>query len=335
MSTLGLGDLTQFYTSVRNTSALKNRLAVLSEEMSTGLVNDPARHLKGDLRTAFSFNREISLLSDYNRVAEETALTLGQMQETMNGLERVRSDLANRLLPIDQQTLPPQVDDAARAAEGAFADMVSSINRRFGDRTLFAGAAVDTLALADAETMMTDILATVGGATDAPTIMAAVDSWFDDPGGGFETVGYLGTTTGPVTRRVSAAQTVPLDAQADDPAMRATLKGAAYAAVAHRLDGVLSDVDKSDLAKAGGLQLADASAELTYLRARVGDAEAIIQTTLVTNRAEVSAFEMARSDLLKADPFETAVALQDIQVQLETHFATTGRLSRLTLANYI
>jgi len=38
---------------------------------------------------------------------------------------------------------------------------------------------------------------------------------------------------------------------------------------------------------------------------------------------------------VNADPFETASTLQAVQLQLETHYAMTARLSRLSLAEYL
>jgi flagellar hook-associated protein 3 FlgL len=44
---------------------------------------------------------------------------------------------------------------------------------------------------------------------------------------------------------------------------------------------------------------------------------------------------MARSDIVSVDPFEVATELQNLQVQLETIYTITARLSGLSLTKYL
>jgi flagellar hook-associated protein 3 FlgL len=329
------GDMSQHFQSLRQTGTIKSQLSILTRELASGLVADPAAHLGGDTRPLSHLNRDIAVLESFGQATTETARTLDQMQTTLQGTDSIRGSLTSRFLLISQHSSPLNVTDAARAGRDGFKDMVSGLNARIGDRTLFAGSAVDTVPLADSETMLTSILASLGGATTAAAIEAGVAAWFDTPGGGFDTVGYLGATTGPQNRTISETETATLDANAADPALREVLRGAALAAVADALSGTIDNANKAALVQSSGAALLSAAAPLSFLQGRLGETEADVARVATTNAARLSTYKIARSDLVGADPFETATRLQDVQVQLETHYAVTARLSRLSLVDYI
>ena len=56
---------------------------------------------------------------------------------------------------------------------------------------------------------------------------------------------------------------------------------------------------------------------------------------LAEQEAQLTSLGIIRNDMTVADPFETAVRLQEVQLQLETQFTITSRLSGLSLVNYI
>jgi flagellar hook-associated protein 3 FlgL len=96
-----------------------------------------------------------------------------------------------------------------------------------------------------------------------------------------------------------------------------------------------SDVARADLAKRAGESLASSQTGFAELAARLGTAEASIVNAGVQNDAQKSALETARLGLLSVDPYETAAKLAEAQTQLETLFAITSRMSRLSLVNFL
>ncbi len=75
--------------------------------------------------------------------------------------------------------------------------------------------------------------------------------------------------------------------------------------------------------------------DLVTLRARVGTAEAAIERAAVRNGAEATQLEIARNRIIAVDPFRAATELQSLEVQLETLFTITARLSRLKLTDFL
>ena len=53
------------------------------------------------------------------------------------------------------------------------------------------------------------------------------------------------------------------------------------------------------------------------------------------NRSEFTALEYARGTLISADPYETAVELQNVQSRLDSFYTVLARSSGLSLVNYL
>ncbi|MEJ6404252.1 flagellin [Yoonia sp. 2307UL14-13] len=334
MPVTSLGDMSQHFSAARQTGVIKSDLADLAKSLSTRQVTDVTAALGGETTRLSGINHSLAQLDGYGQAGTETAQMLTGMQNILSQIDQIRGDSANNLLLVTQESSPAQVDEAGRAAADAFADMVRGINTRVADRALMGGAAVDTAPLANADAMFADLQTAIGGVTDAATIIGAVDTWFDDPAGGFATMGYQGDDGAPLSRRISENKTVTLDARADDPAIRDVLKAAALAAVADRATGIDQDT-KATLLRTAGEQLFTSASGLVAVQSRLGYVEQQVDTGLAKNAAQKTALGIARNDLIQADPFEIATRLQDVQLQLETHFSVTARLSRLSILDFI
>ncbi|PHQ85405.1 MAG: flagellar biosynthesis protein FlgL [Thalassobium sp.] len=335
MSMNSVGDKSQVFLSLRNNMALKTRLGTLVQELSTGQSSDLVKRLGADQTRLSDVDRQLTLLSGYGRVTTQTAQSLSLMQTTIARTEETRSQLAAQMLTITAEGAVNQNEAAARAARDAMDTVVSTLNLRFSDQSLFAGAAVDGPALASAETIMAELATVTAGATTSADVIAAIDTWFDTPAGGFETVGYLGDTGPAQTRRIDQGTVVALDAKADDPAFRDMFKAVALAAVV--AEGALPGdaAAQTELLQESGLRLMASATSLTQLQARLGGIEGRVQDTATRHAARETTLGLIRNDMTSADPFETAAQLEEVQLQLETHYTVTARLSRLSLAEYL
>ena len=74
---------------------------------------------------------------------------------------------------------------------------------------------------------------------------------------------------------------------------------------------------------------------MAVMQGQVGAQLEIIETTRTRQANERNALMLQRSELIGADPYETAAALTERQTQLETLYALTARVSRLSLAAYL
>ncbi len=334
MPVISVGDAAQQFISMRNGGTIKTELARLAESLSTGRVTDITAELGGETNRYSGINYSLAQLEGFSQAVSETSQTLAGIQTVLGKIDTVRSDTGAQLLLLSDASTGSQIDEAGRAARSSFDTIVSALNTRLADRSLMAGAAVDRSPLASAEDMLADIRTAVVGATTPQDIVTAIEAWFDNPTGGFATMGYLGDSGGAMERRVSENRSYQIDARADDPAIKDVLKATAIATIADEFVG-LDTEGKSDLLQEAGERLFAAAAGVVAVQARIGFVEAGVQQTGVAISAQKTALEISKNDLTSADPFDTASRLQSVQLQLETHYSVTGRLSRLSLLDYI
>lgn len=334
MPVMSIGDMAQQFTSMRNGGAIKSDLAKLAESLSTGKVTDVTQELNGQTTRFSGIRYRLEQLEAFSGTLKETAQYLSNVQTVLGQVDEVRGSTAQRLLLVNESSTIAQVDEAAKSAKYAFEAVVRTLNTQISDRALFSGAQVDQVPLAPAQDMLSNLFSTIPVGADTTTIMAQVDTWFDDPAGGFAISGYLGDMGNPVEKRISESKTIALDARADDPAIVAVLKATAIAAVAEALPS-LDQQTKTELLQHSGRQLFVATSDLVAMQAQVGFNESIVAGTLAENTAQTTALGMSQNDLVKADPFETAARLQAVQLQLETHFTVTARMAQLSLLRYI
>jgi flagellar hook-associated protein 3 FlgL len=81
--------------------------------------------------------------------------------------------------------------------------------------------------------------------------------------------------------------------------------------------------------------LQSAASGVAQLQSRIGFAEQSVERASVENTAQIAVLTIQRNDSVGVDPFEAATALQSLQIQLETHYAMTARLSSLSLVEYL
>ena len=335
MSSTNIGDSSQHFQSLRQTAAIKTRLNTLSNELSTGRIADLSTHLNGDVAQLALLDRDLSMLDSHVQASGQLAQTLSEKQLVLSSLDTEQTALAARLITITASSSSVELESAEQAGQSGFERSASMLNTRLGDRSLFAGAAVDGPAVAKSDDMLASILASIGGAIDAATITAAIDSWFDDPAGGFATMGYVGDTGAAVTQRIGTTEVLTQDGRADERGLRDILKAGAFAAVSDALSGTLDTATRATLVRTGGDRTFAATDSLRQIASRIGEDEQRVEEITARQSAQRSTIAMARNALVAADPFDTATFLQSVQQQLELHYTATARLSRMSLANYL
>jgi len=309
MSFLSIGDGARYLTQTNVNTRLKTQLNTLSAQLSSGEVKDKAKVLGGDTIRFSAIDHSLRTMDSKLTRSLETTTYLETMQRSLGALDAQRGALGEIAIKITRDSPAVQIDDAARGAVSRFGTMVSTLNTEFAGRRLFAGTAVDQPALAAADDMLADLVTSIGGATDIATIQAAVDTWFDDPAGGFMTTAYQGDTGDAVTRRVDEATVLTVEARADNTEIRETLKGAALGALADLLPGLDKDT-KATLLFDGGIRLQSAASLIVDVQARLGYLEGEVERVTTAQVAEQAGLTIARNNVANDDPFETAGALQ-------------------------
>ncbi len=330
-----VGDMRQHFLTARHNTALKSELNTLVQELTSGEVADITSHLGGAQTNLAGVDRQLQMLGRFSQSNIETAQLLTIMQTALAGIDSHRETASSTLLTIDASSTQSQISAASSIASSSFKATVQTLNLRSGDRAMFGGNDLDGNPLANRDDMLDALRLEVAGLTTAEDIEAAIDTWFDAPGGGFETDGYQGDSNGYLNRATGANQKVEIGVRADDQAIRDTLKSLAKGALAG--DTTLSfDLNvQRELQMKAGVDLLTRASSMAGVQARLGYVEAQVEEAAVRTSAQESSYGIARNNLVSADPFETATRLQSIQLQLETHYTLTARLSRLSLTEYL
>lgn len=335
MTTLSLGDLANTFQIRRQSAGLKADLTRLGTELTSGRKTDLGAALAGDFGPFAGIERSLRAVAAYKTANSEAATMLSASQLALGNVQSMGQDLGPALLIASTARDVTLIGATAEDARQKFSAVVSSLNTSVADRTLFGGAATDRPALASAETMLADLALAVSGETTAAGIVTAVDSWFDDPGGGFETIGYLGSSNDMGPFSIAEDEAAAVGVRADDQVMRDTLKS--YALVSLIAEGALDGnvEEQAELTAAAAGNMLSAEGGLTHLRARIGAIEARIEDAQARNAAETTAYEMARNELIAVDPYQTATELEAVYSQIETLYTVTARIAGLSFLDYM
>ena len=326
-----IGDLARGFVLERQTTRLKSDIGRMTQALGSGRVVDAARHLGGNTAPLAAIDAAIARAEAHKGALADLGRRAGTMQTVLAALDRATAPVRATAVALGPDPSPGQIALAATEALGRFEDAVALVNTRDASRSIFAGAATDSDALAAPAVILGQLRAAIGPIDSMPgdAVAEAVRTWFAAPTG-FAAAAWLGDTTmaGPVAAQ--RGQAIAVDTTALDPAIRKTFEGLALAVLA------------GEATAAGATLLGEAAASLTaaadgraLLAGRIGLTEARIADAAAQHGAEASALAIRRNSLTEADPFATASALTNLQDRLETVYAVTARLSRLTLADFL
>lgn len=335
MNFSGVPDLLTSGQTSRTISNVSQDLARVTQELSSGLNSNLVEASGGDPTRLYSIERELRM----NEVQQySVSQAQGRSSVTQAALAKVQgavSDIGAPLLAAVTMNDQQSSQIIATGARNAFSEIVAALNSRFGDRSLFAGAASDGPALANPDTILAAISAAAAGAATSTDVFSAVDAYFSDPSG-FEASGFLGSTIDASDVELDDGETVSFAVRADAPEIRDVLSALAIAVIGAE-GGFVGDSAEARLVLLGeaGRRTISATGQIITTRGEVGIVEERIDEAAVRIDAEESLLQQARSSILARDPFEAAIELSAIETQIQAIFSITGRLSNLTLTNFI
>lgn len=325
-----VGDLSRSVLLRQASAQFKSRLLTLTQEAATGLRSDVPAALNGQMGRLAQVQDRLLSLQAHEQAAASARSEMDGLQSAMEAMQKLGAGLLPKANMADATSL------GIRAAEARqdFHSAARLLNVSVAGRHVLSGTAVDRPPLSDPADMLAGARAQVAGLTEPARIVAALDAWFDAPpgAGGFADAHFHGDTR---VREVPVApgETVRLDRTALDPAFLDLLKGLALGAVATNLG--LSGWESAGLLDEAGARVAAATTALTMRRAELGLQEAALERAAARSAAETTALSLVRSDMLSADPYETATALTQAETGLQNLYALTSRLSRLSLTDYL
>ena len=335
MSVQSIGDMAQSFALRRQSVELNRHMDRLTQELSSGVASDIPHHLSGNLLQLADVERDLSVLDARRDVARFATTDAEVMQASLDQVQATTGDLAANALTAGFTAGGTQIPTVTNEARGALETIIGALNSDVAGRALFAGNRTDAAPMASADLLLGTLTSALAGASGINGIRARLDTFFDDPAGGFATGVYKGGTDGLTPRDLGAGESVALDIRADDPALRDVMKQTALIAVLDHGSLGLSRQDRSELIGTAGEMLLNGQTGLTGLRADLGFAEERIARAESRISAGLASLNIARNELISVDIPSTAVELEQVQSQLETLYTLTARSARLSLVNFL
>lgn len=330
-----IGDMAQSFALRRQSVELNRQMDRLTQELSSGVASDIPRHLSGNLLQLADVERDLSVLDARRDVARLATTDAEVMQTSLDRVQTTTNALATNALTAGFTAGGAQFSTVTTEARGALETITGALNSDVAGRALFAGNKTDSAPMASADVLLDALKSALTGASDTGDILARLDTFFDDPAGGFATVVYKGGADGLTPRDLGAGESVALDIRADDPALRDVMKQTALIAILDDASLGLSQQDRRELIGTAGEMLLNGQTSLTGLRANLGFAEERIAQAESRISAGLTSLNIARNDLISVDIPSTAVELEQVQSQLETLYTLTARSARLSLVNFL
>ena len=337
MKYISVGDMSQTYLMRRHNTQLKQTMNQLSGELVTGVQKDLGAAVGGDFTALAAIDRSLARNAAFKQVAAETDLLAGTQQEALETVQGHATAIGATLVSAVSSSSPSMIDAGVQDALVRFSAIVNALNVSVAGRYALSGTSTDTAPVAQPEVILTALGTAIGGLTQPDDIVNAVETWFDQPYGspGYLDTAYQGSATGLAPVQLSETDQTQVTLTAADPTIRNLLKGFALASLIaeKKVPDVLET--RSALTQAAGERILTSDAELSVLRSELGTVESIVAESQTRNAAQKTALELAKGELVGADSYDTATALEAVQSQLETLYSLTSRLSQLTLTDYL
>ena len=335
MNLHSLGDLAQTFKLRHENVQLKQKMAQLTKELASGKPADLTRQLAGNFGHLVDIEHDLVVLKSYRAAARDADTTTTAMQSALDTIQKLAGDLGETAGISGTTTGGITLDTVGHEGRGALESMVAALNTEVGGRALFSGTEIELAPLTTSDALLADIRTAIAGSLTAADVLTALDTFFDTPGGDFETLTYQGGTTYLSPFQLGNGESVSLNFRADDSAVRNVLKNTVMAALVDDTTITLSDDQRVELAKTAGVRLLTSQDEMIAVRSTLGFAQSRIEQSSTRITTEMSSLEFARDGLMSVDKFQTATELGNVQTQLETLYTLTARSSRFSLVNFL
>ncbi|MFD1880638.1 flagellin [Paracoccus pacificus] len=337
MTAITTGDRSRSYQLNLANAQLKRGLDVLTREVATGIKSDIGAHLGGNLMQFGALENRLTTISAQQSSLAEGALIAQAMQASFTNMQDITVRHAPGLIDVGNSSSPQSVQMVTQAAAAELDVVIGQLNVEVAGRHVFGGTRSDAPPIVGKTEFLSALRSVTSGLATVDDVVSAIDDWFDAPAGssGFLDMAFRGDSSSYLSQQVSSTVTVAFPFTAASANIKNLLKGLAVASLISDGSLGLGHAAEAQLAAESGRMIMNAGTGIIEQQGKLGAIEEHIEKASRRNEAEETSLKIARTTLIGTDPFETAQQLTTVQTQLESVYAVTARLSRLSLANYL
>lgn len=327
---------------------MQAELADRQKEATTGKVADRGVELGGKSARSLSMSRDIERLKglvDSNALASNR---LDATQSAMTQIGKLADDMLTSLTAAGSGVDEKDVlqEDAARV----LGSVTSILNTNINGEYLFAGINTDVRPIDDfaepgsASKTAFDAAFQAKFGFDQNDPQAANISAADmddfltnhlEPeflGAGWQ-ANWSGASDQKITSRIALNETAETSVTANEPGLRKLAM--ATAALSDLLSGQLGEEARAALYERATALVGQAVTDIAGAQSEAGVAQNRITAASERIDAQVDLFKGFITDLEGVDPYEASTRVNDLITQIETSYALTSRIQKLSLLNHL
>lgn len=331
-------------TMLQAMQRIRGELNAAQTEAATGRRADIGLTLGGATAKTIDLRRLVSVNEAYRASGENLDAQWQAMQSAVGALTKSAASVRDDALAAINGADPTLI---AAGAQAALQDAFAKVNTRVGARYVFGGEKSDTPPMGDSgvqgkAAIQAAFTATFGfspGATGAAGISGAAmtnfletqfsalfqpSSWASD---------WTQASTQPQQAAIAPDQQVATPMSAHDSGLRTLAQGLSMLADLG-LSSLSADARTSVLTHAASALGASAD-QLTAGAARLGLVQRQASEAREALASQSAALQSQIGTLENVDPAEAATRVSQLTTQLETSYALTARLSKLSLLNFL
>ena len=319
----------------RTTAQIRERLQTVSTEAVTGLKSDVTKATNGALGDGHLLRKAINDVEQIQGINALSQTRLSLMTGAISGSRESIDDIHTRGTVILEQNNAVGLDIIASEAEASLESIMSAFSVSHGNRYLFSGDRTQTPPFADTQQLLDDVRAIMTTAATPAEIETALDQYFNDPAGGFQTTIYQGTDTPPPPLPYADGKSAPITLTGQSSDIKDALRGLAVLATAQDFNSDITSTPFRDVFTQGLTSVSNANQAFITLEGQMGIYASQINQSNERLSDEAQILSTAFQDMFGRDQFEAAGELKALEAQLQASYTITARLSDLTLTNFI
>jgi flagellar hook-associated protein 3 FlgL len=328
-------DLLSYSRRNRTTAAIKARLDIASQEAVTGLKADLTEATGGRTGNAHLLSKALNEIEQGSRINALSSSRLDMLSQGISGARNALDGIDTRAIVALNSEGSAALQNIAEEARANLSSVLSSLQAKQGTRNLFSGNAPDAPPFASAETLLNDVRAIITTAGNPSDITTALDTYFDSPTGGFQSSFYTGGTGNPPPMQIGDGGVIDFELRGDNQSIKDTLRGLAVMATAESSGFEVGSAEYSEIFSDGISAVTKGTSGFIALEGNLGIFSEILEKASDRNNFEALSLNAAYQSLVGRDQFEAAAELKQLEVQLESSYIITSRLSDLSLTNYL
>jgi len=325
------------------------RLDRAQTELASGRHFDVGEALGGSYGDAVAFRQRLAEQGGLQASNSYLATGLDVKQNALQSIVGTAEAFVADLLSVGQLSTGGRAIEAAGRQN--LQSLIDRLNTNHDGAFVFAGTNAGQLPVADyyddagsaaAASVNAAFVANFGLPPGSPGSEAITDAameafldgpfaaLFDSPA--WETDWSSATDDVP-TVRISARETASASVSANEDAFRKL--SLAYVAAGELGTANLNPSTFQTMTKKLAALAGNAVQEVSFLQARLGTVQEKIERAQTLLQAQDDVFGKRLAELESVDPFEVSVRVTTLLTQIETSYAVTARIQRLSLVNYL